>query len=185
MDEKTVDNCIAGDRAAQNELFNSYYDPFSRLVYKMLGDREDREDILQTIFIQIFRSLPQYRGSGSLEAWLYRIAINVCREQIRRKYRKRRLQTVRGQEELDRLVDREATPSEALDRDEETRRIQEAINSLHFKKRVVLVLHDMEGRTQEEIAGIIGKPLGTVKSRLFHARNELQGLLKDVLERLN
>ncbi len=175
-----VAESVRGSRRAQNELFAAYRGRVWSLTYKSLGPDFDIEDTVQKVFVNLFKSLPAFKGLSSFDTWVYRICVKVCTDRLRGKYRKSRLRVVRspdnGGEEFYGAV--ESTPGSELERRELEAEIFKALDKLSEQKRMAVVLYEMEGLSMEEIADVMGTPTGTVKSRLFHARNQLRKLLR-------
>ncbi|MFH1761212.1 MAG: RNA polymerase sigma factor [bacterium] len=181
-EEYLIQQCKKGDNRAYSRFFNSYKEIMYRLAYKFLGPVNDLEDVVQVIFIQIFKSLPGFEGRSKLTTWIYKIGVNVCIQYLRNNKQKKEINFSDNYfiSELngDRLKQDAHT---ILEQKELQKSVYNAINRLNLKKRSVIILHDMEGKTIEEIAQIIQKPVGTVKSRLFHAREELKNKLKPLM----
>jgi RNA polymerase sigma-70 factor, ECF subfamily len=183
-----LQKCKENDRMAQHELFNAYKQKVYDLSYRSLGGNFDIDDVVQQIFIAIFRSLGQFKGISSFDTWVYRITVKICTTQLRKKYRKRQPQIFYDSviAENDRGdLSSGALSSDALavlERKELTQSIYRAFNKLSPDKRMIVILYEMEGRTLEEIALILKKPLGTVKSRLFHGRKALKKHLSGCME---
>jgi RNA polymerase sigma-70 factor, ECF subfamily len=169
-----------GDHNAFSKLFYEYRDMVYRVVYRLLGSSEETLDAVQQTFIELYKSLPGYEGKSKFSTWLYRIAVNVSIQY----YRKRRLH----HRDQDQFTDPETMAAPApdfypsLEQKEIRKTIEDALASIHIRKRTVVVLHDLENRTMEEIAEIIKVPLGTIKSRLFYGREELKKKLDKLLE---
>jgi RNA polymerase sigma-70 factor (ECF subfamily) len=179
-----VSGCVAGDRRCQRMLFKNYRDRVQSLVVKSLGPDFDTDDVIQQVFIRVFDSLRSFEQRSSLDTWVYRITSKVCMDQLRRKYRKRQLPTVHITDALEGQIrsGRHLEPGGRLELKELNRTLYDGLQKLSPSKRMVLVLFEMEERSLDEIAGIIGKPVGTVKSRLFHARKEMETHLRRYLE---
>jgi RNA polymerase sigma-70 factor (ECF subfamily) len=139
-----------------------------RLAFRLLGSSERMDDVLQEAYVRAFRALPGFRGSSSLETWLYRIVYNACIDDLRRR---------REHETLDewdvRLAAAPVETDERLD-------LAAALASLPPELRAVVLLVDAEGLTYEEAAVVLGSPAGTIASRLNRARAHLQSALKGV-----
>jgi len=164
-------------------LIERYQGPIFNLVYRMLGNRAEAEDLSQEIFITVFKQIDGFRGEASLATWLYRIASNHCinrRKYLshRRHYTGKSLSDIGDRDELGagRLpaTDRPPRPDEMAEGLEMERAIQAAISSLDEDHRLVLVLRDVQSLSYEEIVEITGVPAGTVKSRLHRARMALK-----------
>src|SRR5262245_300870 len=174
--EVLVRRCQAGDEEAFRQLFRQHRADVVRLVHRLLGGRGDVEDVVQEVFLQVHRSLGDFRFGSRFSTWLYRVTVNVVLMQ-------RRAARSRPQ-----LVEAPAgvTPKdEALSPEEQTvrnRRVQafyRLLDRLSEKKRVAYILHELEGLPPAEIAKAVGAPVLTVRTRLFYARRELAALLED------
>jgi len=174
-EKKLLEQAAKGDNEAFSQLFLKYKTLVYRVVYRLLRIQEDVDDAVQQTFIEVYKSLPGYEGKSKFTTWLYRIAVNVSIQHLR----KRRSDTFSD-------FDPEILPSESnkdnLEHLELHKQIETALDAIPIKKRVVVVLHDIEERTMEEIAAILNIPLGTVKSRLFHGRDEMRKKLQKILE---
>ncbi len=174
-EKKLLEQAAKGDSEAFSQLFLTYKTLVYRVVYRLLRIQEDVDDAVQQTFIEVYKSLPGYEGKSKFTTWLYRIAVNVSIQHLR----KRRSDTISD-------FDPEILPSETnkdnLEHWELHKQIETALDAIPIKKRVVVVLHDIEERTMEEIAAILNIPLGTVKSRLFHGRDEMRKKLQKILE---
>ena len=175
-----VQACIAGDRAAQQELFRAYREGVLRLVWRLLGGRcaDDIEDAIQEVYVAFFRSLPSWRGACSLETWLCRVGTRVCMTQLRRRYRRSERVALRASPQvLAAVADAADSPQVQAESAEAAAQVHAALERLAPERRTALVLYEMEGRSLEEIAAAMGSSVGTVKSRLFRGRRELAALL--------
>ncbi len=174
-EKKLLEQAAKGDNEAFSKLFFTYKALVYRVVYRLLRVQEDVDDAVQQTFIEVFKSLPGYEGKSKFTTWLYRIAVNVSIQHLR----KRRSDTISD-------FDPEILPSESnkdnMEHLELQKQINAALDAIPIKKRVVVVLHDIEERTMEEIASILKIPLGTVKSRLFHGRDDMRKKLQKILE---
>jgi RNA polymerase sigma-70 factor (ECF subfamily) len=179
---RLVRESLAGDRSAFDKLIMLHKREVFNLCYRLLGDYDDADDCAQEVFIKVSRALKKYRFESRFSTWLYRVTINTCKNKFRSlEYRLRskkvRIDTVIPMDENEKLVEIESTansPATELLRKEIDRLIQKAINTLPPKQKLVVVLRDIEGRSYEEIVGITGFKLGTVKSKLSRARHELR-----------
>lgn len=172
-----ITRAAQGDKYAFSELFNQYKVMVYRIVCRFLGQAEDADDAVQQIFIELYKSLPGYMGNSKFTTWLYRIAVNVSIQYIRKRKRDSEFDTLNPESHIDSTQNASAS----IEKTELQKQIAVALEGIHERKRTVLILHDMEGLTMEEIAGITGLPLGTVKSRLFHGRDEMRSKLKKQL----
>jgi RNA polymerase sigma-70 factor (ECF subfamily) len=176
-DEGLLRRAGAGDRAAFREIFLHHRADVARLVYRMLSAPSDLEDVVQEVFVQVFRSLKDFRGQSKFSTWLHRVTVNVVLMH-RRSARSRPILTEEAPSDII-ADDRQALPDEDAERCERMRAFQRLLARLAEKKRVVFVLHELEGLSPTEIADIVGAPVLTVRTRLFYARRELEEMLGD------
>lgn len=173
-----IDRIISGDQKAFRELFLTYRELVYRVAYRFLGDSDDIEDAVQQTFIEVYRSLPGYEAKSKFTTWLYRIAINVSIQFLRKRKNSNKFEYI----DPERIEDKSRTDGKSsCESNELQNQVRMALKKLALKKRIVVILHDLEGITMEEIANIRNIPLGTVKSRLFHGREELKKKLSKYL----
>ncbi len=170
------------DEKAFREVVREYQDRVYNMTYRMLGNREEAEDVAQEVFITVFKSIEQFRGDSKFSTWLYRITANTCKNRI--KYLARRHD--RDQSEYDDGIDRDQAagsltaptqaprPDRAVEGAQLEQIFQEAIGELDEEQRLLVILRDVEDLSYEEILAITGLPEGTVKSRLHRARLALR-----------
>jgi len=166
-DEQTLVHRIqAGEREAFEELMDAYETRVYRLALRFTGNAADAEDVTLEIFHGIYRSIGKFRGNSTLGTWIYRVAMNHCLE-FRRK---RRLEVVPYDEELSLATTNwRDDPVQSANRQELSEQVEAAINSLSPLHRDVVVLHELQGLTYQEVAATLNVPVGTVKSRLSNA----------------
>jgi RNA polymerase sigma-70 factor (ECF subfamily) len=179
-DEELVARSMAGDSDSFNELIVRWERPIYALAYRTIGREEDARDVCQETFLRAFRALPGFRGQAKFSSWIYRIALNLCRDWLRRE---RRAPTVQAPEDVD-LIEMAASaePSESIEelvaRRDESRAVERAMELLSEEQRTAIVLKEYHGMTFQEIADLVGCPLSTVKTRLYQGlsvlRRELQ-----------
>lgn len=176
-DEGLLRRAGAGDMAAFREVFVRHRADVARLVYRMLSAPSDLEDVVQEVFVQVFRSLKDFRGQSKFSTWLHRVTVNV----VLMHRRSARSRPVLAAEAPDEAVadERQPLPDEEAERRERMRAFQRLLGRLAEKKRIVFVLHELEGLSPAEIAEIVGAPVLTVRTRLFYARRELEAMLGD------
>ena len=173
------------DERAFRELVAQHRDRVYNICYRMMGKREDAEDVAQEVFIAVFKTIDTFREESKFSTWLYRVAVNHCKNRI--KYLARRHD--RNRDELDENTAgvngatinapvRAAQPDRALEGIQMEEVLKDAINSLDEEHRIVVVLRDVEDLTIEEICEITDLPDGTVKSRLHRARLALRKKLQ-------
>lgn len=182
-----VARLVARDEGAFNELVTTYERRVFALVYRMLGRRDEAEDLAQEVFVQVFKAVDQFRGESKLSTWIYRIAVNLCKN--RTKYLSRR--HAGEQDDIDAMVDRVplsaakgvsvgniSRPDELVEGMQLEIVVKRAIASIEPDFREVLILRDVEDLSYEEIAAVTGLPEGTVKSRIHRARAQLKALVE-------
>ena len=178
-----------GESAAFEALVKHYQSRIYNHIARMVQDPSEAEDLAQETFVRAYQALSHFRGEASFQTWLYRIASNLAIDASRRRKR-RQWQTLSLDEPLDDeesplardLADASArTPGETAESSSLRDQVWSAIAELSEKLRPVVVLYDLQGLSYEEIAGILGCPLGTVKSRLFNARCQLRDKLRQRL----
>lgn len=174
--EELIARCKAGDTTAFRELFAMHRTDVLRLVQRMLGTSSDLEDVVQEVFLQVHRSIKDFRGSARFTTWLYRLTVNVVL--MHRRAARSRPAFTDSLDAHDARDDR-PPPDEQVARMARIRAFYRLLDRLSDKKRVVFVLHELEGLPPTEIAKIVAAPVLTVRTRLFYARRELAQLLRD------
>lgn len=175
-DVRLVTRFQQGDEAA----FDTLVDRHRRRIYNLvcrLASPAEADDLSQEIFIAAYKALPNFRGDSAFSTWLYRIAVHVSSHHLR----KRRLDTTDlddQQADWERGHDPERSAMSA----ELQQRVRDAIQQLPYKLRLVVVLRDLHGLSYEEIAQVVGCPIGTVRSRLHYATQRLAGTLRSYVE---
>jgi len=191
MDEqKLIEFSQQGRLESFNQLVLIYQEMVFNTAYRILGDDDSAEDASQVAFINAYRNIKQYRG-GSFKAWLLRTATNACYDELRRQKRRPTIPlepvVQSGNEEMDSpswLADDTPSPEDVLESKEIERAVQNCIQALPDEFRTIVVLVDIQGLDYSEASGVIGKPLGTVKSRLARARLRLRDCLNALVEPL-
>ncbi len=179
--------CRRGDPAAFARLVALHESMVFNLAARLLGDGEEARDVAQEVFLQVYRTLGRFEGRSSLKTWIYRIVVNQCHNRRRfwhRRGRDREEALDEGLAAPDRFGGGawQASPYQQAVAGERARRVQRALLGLRFDQRTVLVLREIEGLSCEEVAGALGIPEGTVKSRLSRAREALREKLLGVIE---
>lgn len=177
IDETVLRRAAAGDSAAFREIFLRHRSDVSRLVYRMLSAPADLEDVVQEVFVQVFRSLKDFRGQSKFSTWLHRVTVNVVLMH-RRAAKSRPVLTEEAPSDVT-VDDRQPLPDEDAERLERMRAFERLLGRLAEKKRIAFVLHELEGLGPAEIAEIVGAPVLTVRTRLFYARRELEQMLSE------
>lgn len=189
-ERRLVERLVARDEHAFNALVRAYERRVFALMLRMIGSRPEAEDLAQEVFVQVFKAIGSFRGESKLSTWIYRIAINLCKN--RTKYL--RVRHAGEQEELEAHAERVPMgelkranvgqierPDEMMVGKQVERIVQQAILQLEPSFRECLVLRDVEELSYEEIGAITGLPEGTVKSRIHRARAQLKELVEEAL----
>ena len=171
-DAELVRRCLAGEERAYGLLLKKYKRPVFSLVYRMVRQREEAEDLASEAFFKAFRALATFDPAKPFSSWIFKIASNLSIDWLRR--RKMETASLDDADAVWELPDGRPTAEEALERAQTMQVVEEAIGKLAPDYRVVVLLRHQEERSYEEIADILGLPLGTVKIRLFRAREELK-----------
>jgi len=173
-DRQLVRRIQAGDRQAFETLLDTYEARVYRLALRFTNSIPDAEDVTQEIFLGVYKSIGNFRGHSALSTWIYRIAMNHCLEYRR----KRKLDSVPYNEDLTLIShDWREDPVESADKRELATRIDAALSRLSPQHRDVIVMHELQGLTYQEVATALNVPVGTVKSRLSNAFRRLRDLL--------
>lgn len=186
-DEELVLKAQQGDVHAFDELVQLYQGKIYGLVYNMTSNREDAEDLVQEVFVKAFHALPRFKGKSSFYTWLYRIAVNKTINYRKKRNRQRAMSLDQFDNEI-KLDDvyhdltSKGSPLRSLSLSELQKKLNEAMQNLSEKHRTVVVLHDMQGVPHEEIAKMVGASVGTIRSRLFYARRQLQVELTEFIK---
>ena len=186
-DKELVSRVKRGDRTAFDLLFGRYQHKILSLVARHVRDPQEAEDVAQEAFIKAFRALPRFRGESAFYTWLYRIAINTAHNhQMARSRRPPGVDIDVGDAQFmdgaDRLIESES-PDAAASRDELAEAIDQAIAALPDDLRSALALREFEGLGYEQIAAIMECPVGTVRSRIFRAREAVDRRISHLLDR--
>ena len=180
-DEELVARSISGDADSFNELILRWERPIYALAYRTIGREEDARDVCQETFLRAFRALPGFRGQAKFSSWLYRIALNLCRDWIRRERRTPVSQVPEGLDLADIAAERGPVESieELVARHDLSRVVAKAMEELPDEQRTAIILKEYHGMTFQEIADLQGCPLSTVKTRLYQGLTVLRRRLHD------
>ena len=179
-DHRLIADCLQGRTAAFGELVRRYQDRLYHCVYRLVDNAEDAQDVVQDAFLNAYQSLGRFKGDAQFFTWLYRIAFNTAISLKRKQRVALALKTSRtgagAAEPLD--TSESSRPEHSLEKADQERQVQQALNRLSVEHRTVLILKDMEGQKYEAMAEILQVPVGTIRSRLHRARLELRELLR-------
>jgi RNA polymerase sigma-70 factor (ECF subfamily) len=177
-----------GDLAAYDELIKRYQERIYATIYHMTSNHEDANDLAQESFIKAFQALKSFKGGSSFYTWLYRIAVNKTINFLKQRKNRQAMSLndvdfqVEHDPDLVALISNK-TPRREAGLSELQEKLNEALLKLSEPHRLVVVLHDVQGQSHEEIAKIMDCNIGTVRSRLFYARQQLQAYLADYLKK--
>jgi RNA polymerase sigma-70 factor (ECF subfamily) len=181
--DELLQRCRENDPDAFELLVKTYQNKIINIAYGMLADREDAYDVAQEVFVKLYRKIGSFTGAAALDTWIYRITVNASLDELRK--RGRRVRTVPialkidDEEEYDLpIADEKASPENIALSNERRREILGAVSKLSEKYRSVLILREFEDLEYEQIAQVLGISVGTVKSRLSRARENLRNLLE-------
>ena len=175
-DEELVDRSKTGDTESFNQLVRRWERPIFALAYRTLGREEDARDVTQETFLRAFRALPGFKGDAKFSSWLYRIALNLCRDWIRRQRRAPVMQMPEGVDPGELAAERGPVESieDLVGRRQLTAVVEQAMALLPEEQRTAIILKEYHGMTFQEIADMQGCPLSTVKTRLYQGLTVLR-----------
>jgi RNA polymerase sigma-70 factor (ECF subfamily) len=175
-DEELVARCLTGETECFNQLIVRWERPIYALALRLLGNDQDARDISQETFLRAFRALPGFKGQAKFSSWLYRIALNLCRDFVRRQRRTPIVPTPDGVElaELGSSERVDEPLEDVLTRRELSQSVARAMRALTADQRAALILKEYHGLTFQEIAELLGCPLSTVKTRLYQGLTVLR-----------
>lgn len=180
-DEELVALSVGGDLDSFNQLVLRWQRPIYALAYRVLGREEDARDVAQETFLRAFRALKGFKGQAKFSSWLYRIALNLCRDWIRRERRAPVSQVPEGIDIAE--LAGEAVTTESVEdrvaRQQLGRVVGQAMFALPEEQRTAIILKEYHGLTFQEIAELLDCPLSTVKTRLYQGLTVLRRQLRD------
>jgi len=182
-DQRLVERVQGGDKRAFDVLVLKYQHKIVKLVMRYVRDQAEALDVTQEAFIKAYRAIPKFRGDSAFYTWLYRIAINTAKNHIVAMKRRPMeydldLQESGGYESHPQLRDLDS-PERLVQRDELRETVQSAITTLPEELRTAIVLREVEGMSYEEIATAMNCPVGTVRSRIFRARDAIDKAIQN------
>src|ERR1700761_9044673 len=186
LESDLVKSACQGDLRAYDELVKRYQERIYATVYHMTGNHEDANDLAQESFIKAYSALKSFKGGSSFYTWLYRIAVNKTINFLKQRKNKYHLSlndidfNAEHDPDLMALIS-DKTPTRDVGLSELQKKLNEALLKLSEPHRMVVVLHDVQGVSHEEIAEIMGCNIGTVRSRLFYARKQMQTFMAEYI----
>ncbi len=187
FDQQLVERVQRGDKNAFNLLVSKYQHKVASLVTRYVSNQSDVSDVVQEAFIKAYRALPEFRGESAFYTWLYRIAVNTAKNYLTAQGRRppdldvdcSDAELQEGAEAMHEL----ANPESLMLSDEIQRMVVATLESLPEDLRTAITLREIEGLSYEEIAEIMGCPVGTVRSRIFRARDAIDKQIQPLLQR--
>ena len=187
VDQLLVERAQGGDQGAFDQLVNKYQRKLGRLLSRYIRDSAEVEDVSQEAFIKAYRALPSFRGDSAFYTWLYRIGINTAKNYLVSQGRRAPTSTEYDADEAEGFEDATLlrdinTPESLLMSKQIGQTVNSAMDALPEELRTAIVLREIEGLSYEEIAGIMDCPIGTVRSRIFRAREAVALKLRPLLD---
>src|SRR5256885_11458891 len=175
-DRELIQNALAGRETSFEELVRRYQRPIAAYVYRMVGDYDAALDLTQEVFIKVYKSLARYRSEFKFTSWIYKIAHNAAIDHLRRYAVRERSLTTGGDGERREISieSRRLTPEQESEKKEQRSEIESVVQLLPSAYRELIVLRHSQDLSYDEIAEVTGLPLGTVKNRLFRAREAMR-----------
>ena len=189
LDQELVERVQKGEKAAFDMLVRKYEHKLANVISRYIRDPSEVLDVSQEAFIKAYRALPNFRGESAFYTWLYRIAINTAKNHLVAAGRRPPKDDIDAQDaeqfEAGSGLKEYATPERLMLSNELADTIQDAIDELPEELRVAIVLRELEGLSYEEIAGAMECPIGTVRSRIFRARDAIEKRIRPLLDETN
>lgn len=187
VDQQLVERAQRGDKQAFGLLVSKYQRKLGRLLSRLIRDPAEVEDVAQEAFIKAYRALPSFRGDSAFYTWLYRIGINTAKNYLVSQGRRAPTTTEFDSEEAETFEDGDQlrdinTPERMLQSKQIGETVNSAMEALPEELRTAIVLREIEGLSYEEIASIMDCPIGTVRSRIFRAREAIADKLRPLLD---
>ena len=182
-ENKLVNKAVKGDNSAFEALMEKHMGIIYNIALRMAANQDDAEDMTQEIMIKIFRSLGSFKGNSKFSTWIYRVAVNTCLDELKKKKNKKHLSLDAeisgddGENQIE-IKDDSPSPEKIAEQNELRDMVAAAVKLLSDEHRAVIVLRDIRGMSYSEIAGILGCSDGTVKSRISRARAQLKMILE-------
>lgn len=187
IDQQLVERAQRGDKKAFELLVSKYQRKLARLLSRFVRDSAEVEDVTQEAFVKAYRALPAFRGESAFYTWLYRIGINTAKNYLVAMNRRAPTMTEFNSEEAETFDDADHlrdvnTPEAELASKQIVQAVNEALDQLPEELRTAITLREIEGLSYEEIASMMNCPIGTVRSRIFRAREAIAEKLRPLLE---
>jgi RNA polymerase sigma factor (sigma-70 family) len=168
-----IQQVLAGDKQAYSHIINKYKNRLYATILRMTKNPQDAQDLVQDAFIKVYRNLDKYDASGSFSSWLYRVSINHCMDE----FRKKRYSTVQVEIDETKVVNREH-PEVVFLKKEKSRQLERLISTLPEDERLIILLRYINEISYEEIGEMIDVPLSTVRNKLHRAKKKMRETVK-------
>ena len=178
---EVISRCQQGDQEALKEIFDKYHKKVYRIAYGVVRQREEALDIVQEVFIKLFRSIKNFKGRSHFYTYLYRMVMNTAIDHARRAG-KQFISSLDEEGSFEPSDEVEKGPERILLHKELEERVKLAMDKLPAEQKAALIFRDVEGLSYQEMAEAMGCSIGTVMSRLHYGRKKMQELLKDYVE---
>jgi len=178
---EVISRCQQGDQEALKEIFDKYHKKVYRIAYGVVRQREEALDIVQEVFIKLFRSIKNFKGRSHFYTYLYRMVMNTAIDHARRAG-KQFISSLDEEGSFEPSDEIEKGPERILLHKELEERVKLAMDKLPAEQKAALIFRDVEGLSYQEMAEAMGCSIGTVMSRLHYGRKKMQELLKDYVE---
>ena len=175
-----INNSLKKEKENIDSIIKTYGQNIKNIIMSFTG-KKNFQDIQQEVYIKIWKNFARYKDNGKLNCWIKKITINTCKDHLKSKQFNRDKKTDFEEKKFIQIKDKKVTPDNLILLNERRKKIINAIEKLKPKLKEVIILYDIEELTYEEISGKIKCPIGTVKSRIFTARKQLQKELTDLL----
>ena len=180
-EDEIISRCQQGDQQALKEIFDKYHKKVYGIAYGVVRQREEALDVVQEVFIKLFRSIKNFKGRSHFYTYLYRMVMNTAIDH-KRKAGKQFMSSLDEEGSFEPTEEAEKGPERILLQKELEERVSLAMNKLPDEQRAALIFRDVEGLSYQEMAEAMGCSMGTVMSRLHYGRKKMQELLKDYVE---
>ncbi len=177
-ESELISRCQHGDQEALKEIFNLYHQKVYRIAYGVVRQREDALEIVQEVFIKLYRSIKNFKGRSNFYTYLYRMTLNQAID-YNRKAKKSPFLSPNWEKEPEPIDEETRRPDAEAVRKQFEERVRKAMEKLSEDQRATLILREIEGLSYQEIAEVMECSLGTVMSRIHYGRKRLRELLKD------
>lgn len=183
MESKLIELAISGDVDSFEQLVRNYNRYVYNIAYRMMGNEEDAKDMAQEALIKAYKHIKSFKQEANFSTWLYRIVINTCKDELRKKHTQNlSLDAAISEEktglELLENPDQNVNPVIVYEQQELKKELQEALNTLPEESKSIVILKDIMGYSYQEIGDILEIPIGTVRSRLSRSRQSLKNQLQ-------